>query len=193
MSGQAQRLEELLARVQENRKQPRAAEPAAPPMAAPAAAPMAARAPAPAPARVQRAEPETVDLDPFMSEPPAAPAPAPRMPAPAPHPASPPGTALATPLELALEDEVVRASREPAQARPMAKPPAAPMAPMAPMAAASPPSPAVHAGPPEGRVLADPGPMAASRPIAQAVTKHPPVTGQTFGDLLRRSLSLRPR
>jgi hypothetical protein len=52
---------------------------------------------------------------------------------------------------------------------------------------------AAHALEIEGRVIADPAPPIPSKPIAQATTKHPPASGNTFGDLLRRSLALRPR
>jgi hypothetical protein len=45
----------------------------------------------------------------------------------------------------------------------------------------------------EGRVVADPQPVQPGRPIAHAVSMHPPSQALTFGELLRRSLSLRPR
>jgi hypothetical protein len=156
MSGHAERLQELLARVQGNRAQSRDEHDEA------SAGPVVVSDP-------------PIEIDPFAS---MAPAPFAAAPKASPHPASPPGTAAATPLELAIEDEVVRASREPVRA-------AAP-SPAAPAQAA----PAASA---QGRTLADPAPMAVSRPIAQSGAKHPPASGQTFGDLLRRSLSLRPR
>jgi hypothetical protein len=84
---------------------------------------------------------------------------------PGPAPARPnlPGS---TPLEMALEGEVARAAAVHASE---------------------------HAPEIEGRVIADPAPPMPSKPIAQAVTKHPPTTGSTFGELLKRSLALRPR
>ncbi|MFI5308417.1 MAG: hypothetical protein ACHQ53_13755 [Polyangiales bacterium] len=42
-------------------------------------------------------------------------------------------------------------------------------------------------------LLVDPVLDAPSKPIAQVVSKHPPSTPLSFGDLLRRSLSARPR
>ncbi len=90
---------------------------------------------------------------------------------PRPMPARPQGSAGATPLEMALEGEVARAA---AQTAPVPSEPFAPAM-------------------PQGRVLADPAPPTVTRAIAQAVTKHPPTTGHTFGEVLRRSLALRPR
>jgi hypothetical protein len=90
----------------------------------------------------------------------------------APSPArSQQGTAGSTPLEMALEGEVARvaAQGEAHHAHEAAGAPAV------------------------GRVLADPTPPTVTRPIVQAVTKHPPTTGHTFGEMLRRSLALRPR
>jgi len=48
----------------------------------------------------------------------------------------------------------------------------------------------VAAGP---NLVIDPALEAPSKPIAQVVSKHPPSTPASFGDLLRRSLSARPR
>jgi hypothetical protein len=41
-------------------------------------------------------------------------------------------------------------------------------------------------------VLADAGAMQPSKPIAHVVSPHPPAVALTFGELLRRSLALRP-
>jgi hypothetical protein len=44
----------------------------------------------------------------------------------------------------------------------------------------------------EPRIIDPPVPQPA-RPVAQVVSKHPPMVALSFGELLRRSLSLRPR
>jgi len=60
--------------------------------------------------------------------------------------------------------------------------------------APAPAPPAQAAAPPaEGLVLADPVLGSPAKPIAQVVSKHPPLATPSFSDLLRRSLSARPR
>jgi hypothetical protein len=80
-----------------------------------------------------------------------------------------------TPLEMALEG---RASRQPER-----PPPAAEAAPIT----FAPPAPQ------GGRVLAEPVTAEPTKPIVQVVSKQPPHAAASFGELLRRSLSLRPR
>jgi hypothetical protein len=45
----------------------------------------------------------------------------------------------------------------------------------------------------EQPLLIDPPIPQPTKPVAQVVSKHPPSVASTFGELLRRSLSLRPR
>src|SRR6185295_111636 len=87
----------------------------------------------------------------------------------------------ATPLEMAFEDQLSGAHAAP-QAKPAQQP--APAS-FSPQAAAS----AVR----EGAMLVDPAVPQPSKPIVQVVSKHPPSVASTFGELLKRSLSLRPR
>jgi hypothetical protein len=94
----------------------------------------------------------------------------------------------ATPLELAVEDTLDR----PAVAPVVQLPTRGNTQPISP-AAAAPPPPAAPTARRDGVVLADPAPPAPSRPIAQVLSKQPPITPTSFGDLLKRSLSLRPR
>ncbi len=146
MSGQVDKLHNLLTRVQENRTQPRA------------------QAVAPAPAAV---EPEP--------------------------PAAQRATRASSPLEMAVAGELDRAQPAPAPAPPAAAP-APPAAAPAPPAAAPAPAPAPAPASPEGGiVLADPNPVEPARSVAQVVSKSPVGTDLSFGELLRRSLSLRPR
>jgi hypothetical protein len=105
--------------------------------------------------------------------PPARLPPQPERPMPAPARPTAPG---ATPLEMALEGEVARAADAAAMS-------AAPMR-------SEQRGELLEGG---GRVLADPTPPQLNRPIVQAVTKHPPTTPNSFGELLKRSLALRPR
>jgi hypothetical protein len=42
-------------------------------------------------------------------------------------------------------------------------------------------------------MLVDPPVAQPSKPIVQVVSKHPPTASSSFGELLKRSLSLRPR
>jgi hypothetical protein len=171
MSNQTDRLEALLARVQQNRQQPRAVAGFASTIAG-----HAAPGPAAAPPE-RRAEPR---------------APEPRAPEPRAKPA-------ATPLEMAFENSVnVSANAAPARAPNAAPsvntaPARAPNAGAGPRGATQPLHSQPAAAPREGVMLVDPSPMQPGRPIAQVVSKHPPSQAATFGELLRRSLSLRPR
>jgi hypothetical protein len=88
-------------------------------------------------------------------------------------PATAPGRA-ASPLEAAVADQLEKP-----------QPAAAPT----PVPAPAPANPASQGG----AVIAAPEPPEVSRPVAQVISRHPDVAGASFGDLLRRSLSLRPR
>jgi hypothetical protein len=169
---QVERLSALLARVQRNRSLPRGDNGAVSKTQAGVGAPAAP--PAPAKPRV-----ETAKVAPAPVPPPkAAPAPAPaQMAAPVPPPAAAParGKAAPTPLEMALEGRLSR-PMETATQPPEVVPPPAATAPVR-----------------EGRVLAEPIVPEPSKPIVQVVSKQPPHTVASFGELLRRSLSLRPR
>lgn len=93
-----------------------------------------------------------------------------------------------TPLEMALEDRASRRVDPPTQPisfTPGPMPRAAVPPPAQPLAQ----SPASEAG----RVLSDPEPAEPSKPIVQVVSRQPPIAASSFGELLRRSLSLRPR
>jgi len=186
MSDQLQRLEALLERIQQNRGGTSAGGGAAPVQAIAAAKPR---------------------VEPAVSARPASTSGAPR------------AKAAPTPLELALEGRASRLTPQqpvpkPAVAAPVA--PAAPArpAPAAPARAAAQPAPAAPAAPApaparaqvyqnapapapapvrEGRVLAEPTVAEPTKPIAQVLSKQPPIAALTFGELLRRSLSLRPR
>lgn len=170
-AGEVQRLEGLLARVQKNRNEPRLANAAAPAVAeAPAAA---AQLPTPAvAARVTTPSPFEDAVESRLSTPaqPAAPmtAPAARAaslkPAPAAQPAARPASLKpAAPAAAAPQVAVARAV-----------PVAAPVDPNAP-----------------ARIATSPAPPSA--PISQVASAHPSMEGVSFGELLRRSLSLRPR
>ena len=93
----------------------------------------------------------------------------------------------ATPLEMAVEDTLDRPAVAPVVQLPTRA--AQPAAPPAPVAQAQPATAARR----DGVVLADPVPATPARPIAQVLSKHAPITPTSFGDLLKRSLSLRPR
>jgi hypothetical protein len=96
----------------------------------------------------------------------------------------------ATPLEMAVEDTLDRPAVSPVVAQPArAQPAPAPQAP----APAPPAAQAAPAAKRDGVVLADPVPANPARPIAQVLSKQAPITPTSFGDLLKRSLSLRPR
>jgi translation initiation factor IF-2 len=210
---QVERLQALLEKVKQNRDAAREA-PAGPARAAAAmpaasaqvaAAPRAApAAPAPAPTAkkpaasaqapttpvgmptpMRRAPAIEEELD-FSSLPPPG---ASRAPAqePAFTPAERRTRPGATPLELAVEDTLDRPAVSPVVSQP-ARPPA-------PAAAQPAPAPPVAqaAQRRDGVVLADPAPPNPGRPIAQTISKQPPISPTSFGDLLKRSLSLRPR
>jgi hypothetical protein len=161
MTTQVDRLETLLARVQQNRQRPRAASPDALAAKQVAGAPMAPVAAAPSP---PRAAPNRADTRPLKPQP-----------APSAAQAAPPRPA-ATPLEMAVEGRLSSPSAHGAGqvSMPQQPPPAAPVS-------------------YDGRVLVDPQPAPAGRPIVQVVSMNPPSQALTFGELLRRSLSLRPR
>ena len=166
MSTQVERLEALLERVQANRAHPRAPGQAAQPAAAArfdARAPAAPARPAPPPAAAARAEPRQPDR----------------------------GKPGATPLEMAFEDQLSGAHAPP-QAKPAPQQAAPSFTPREPAPSFS-QQPAAPAGPREGAMLVDPQVAQPSKPIVQVVSKHPPSVASTFGELLRRSLSLRPR
>jgi hypothetical protein len=164
MNTQVDRLQALLQRVQLNRSKPHAVW----------VAPVSAE-------QARSAEPSRAA---------AVPAPAPHMSAPAPHmpatqsPRGPDPTvrsgapeprakpATATPLEMAVEGHFSR----PVPAEPAAKP-----------------AVATASGSSQGVALVDVALPQPQKPIAHVVSKHPHSSAATFGDLLRRSLSLRPR
>jgi hypothetical protein len=125
-----------------------------------------------APAVVRRtpAEPPPAPVAAPVSAPPPPP---PAPPAPAPAMAQPARARPApTPLEMALEGRASGGVGKPERAAPAAPPP-------------SPPT--------EGRVLAEPNTAEPTKPIVQVVSKQPPAAAASFGELLKRSLSLRPR
>lgn len=192
MSEPVDRLHELLARVQENRQAPRAvAEPR------PAAAKAAAAAPfvsARQPMRPAMEEhiPQARSLP---AKPVAAPtAQAPLAPAPSrSQPAVVPDRRLSrerlsTPLELAVEDELRKGPSEPPTSQfSLGKEGRAELdlADRAPRAGIGGDAP---------DFVIEPAPMREpNRPIAQTVSKHATEVDMTFGAMLRRSLSLRPR
>jgi len=185
-SAQAQKLEALLARVQHNRSQARHASAASSAHARGAEIPEESFEDPPSlvpepdsfapPVPAARAVPPPVVPRPPVrqtTEPVVAPSPA----------ASSRGPR--TPLEIAVEDKLEHPSTRPHQSVPQRPPAAAAPAPA--------PAPAPRASADEPITLADPPAPAVSKPIAQVVSKQPPVASATFGDLLRRSLSLRPR
>ena len=216
---QIERLSQLLAKVQKNRKQPRVglgpmaglsatvpanttgpAVSAAKPLPAPQGpSSTGGLGPAAAPPRTRKATP-TEPITAAVAAPPTpvreehAPEPPVRRPA---APARP-----ISPLETALSGEAEREERAmPAPARAPA-PPAAPAAnEIAPRAGGTqprsqrPPMPPAEASaqqPIVPRVIEPDPPRASTRPIAQVVSKHAPVVDATFGAMLKRSLSLRP-
>ena len=110
----------------------------------------------------------------------AAPAPAAAPVRAAPPPEQRPKPKAATPLEMAVEGRM----SQPVSPQPEVK---------RPMPQTTPKIAAVAAPVSEGVLLVE-GTMAEpSKPIVHVVSKHPPSTALSFGDLLRRSLSLRPR
>jgi hypothetical protein len=208
---QVARLQALLSRVQTNRGKPRSAGNGA--VAAVASA-LAAPMPIAKPSAFEEALPVSIDTMPppaafakpqvHQGRPSAEPQrsvraaieaehvrmpdikPAPRVSAqparamPAPARPTAPG---ATPLEMALEGEVARAADA-----------AAAMPAPAPVQRPEPrPDPRAELEGGAGRILADPTPPQPTRPIVQATTKHPPAQPNSFAELLKRSLALRPR
>ncbi len=130
----------------------------------------------PAPQPVAAIAPPAAAPAPRRAEVPVPPAPvAPVAPAPG---APSRGRHAPTPLEMALEGRVSQPSEQ--FASPTAVAPAPAPAPAAPTRAA-------------GRVLAEPITPEPSKPIVQVVSKQPPHAAASFGELLKRSLSLRPR
>lgn len=160
-TAQVQRLEGLLARVQQNRQ------------ARPAAATAAS------PASVEMDEPvfdaPKPKLEPTLPEPRVVAAPKPMAPAP-----------VAQPV-VSMKPAPVAAPVAKAAPAPMAKPvtPEVAVARSIPVASA-----AVDPNVPS-RVVTSPAPPSA--PIAQPTSPHPTMDGPSFGELLRRSLALRPR
>jgi hypothetical protein len=133
------------------------------------------------PARAVRPAIETEHVRvPDIKRPPAQLPPQPDRPLPAPARPMAPG---ATPLEMALEGEVARAADAAAASLPAAPPPR--------LEARPDPSRELEGG--AGRILADPTPPQPTRAIVQATTKHPPAQPNSFAELLKRSLALRPR
>ena len=180
---QLDRLQSLLERVQRNRAQPRAehehgvaagsavavARTATPSAAPPAVVKVAA------PARVASATPAPV----------AAPARARSMGS-APPPSRP---RQSTPLEQAVEGQVAeRATGGIGSPAPRSAPPAPRSAPPVPRSL-----PPVVAAQPGGPQRIEPQLPTINQPVAQLLTAPPRVEELTFGDLLRRSLSLRPQ
>ncbi len=160
-TAQIQRLEGLLARVQQNRQ----ARPAAPGALAAPPSPVEMDAPA------FEAPKAKVDVlpEPRMSTKPAQPA----QPVPA-----------AAPVVSVKPVPVAAPVAKPAP-QPMAKTPEVAVARSIPVASA-----AVDPNVP-ARVVTSPAPPSA--PIAQTTSAHPTMDGPSFGELLRRSLALRPR
>jgi hypothetical protein len=172
MSTQVDRLQALLERVQANRGRPRASAPAVQPAAA-----VRFDAPAPAPS-----------ASPPRHAPPAAPPAARAEPRSADR-----ARAGATPLEMAFEDQLSGAHAAPQAkpAQPAAREPAPSFSPREAASSREPAAPAVASR--EGAMLVDPPVPQPSKPIVQVVSKHPPSVASNFGELLKRSLSLRPR
>jgi hypothetical protein len=184
-----QKLETLLSRVQERRTQPRGS--AAPEAFDLPAAPIAAAKPAVAAATRSLPTERAAVVEERVSLPgarPAAPQPQARLPEPPQaQPASPNRGRLSTPLEMALEDELSRPPLAAAASRAAAPPkitePSMPAAPKGSQFA-----------PDDEPFTIDPEPMREpARPIAQTMSKHSVEMDITFGAMLKRSLSLRPR
>jgi hypothetical protein len=178
---QVERLEALLVRVQRNRTQPRPASGDNGRSRDEASFEgVTSQRPAPEPIQAAQARPPAPLAPPEMSAPPV---PRPQMRA-ITEPLAAPGPGASrparTPLEMAVENKLERPSTHPH---------------LQPSAAVTVPQPVSFArsGSDEPVMLADPPPPQASRGIGQVVSKSPPIAAQTFGDLLRRSLSLRPR
>ena len=198
---QVQKLEALLSRVQDRRTQPHASPAVqAPVAAAPAPRPAPAAAPAPrapsAPvAMPMRSSPteraavveERVNLHGSRAAAPVAAAPVhaearlPDLEPVAPMPQRSANSRTSTPLEMALEDEF---NRQPMAAAPRRhSEPSMQTAPAAHRAEIS-----------EQPFTIEPEPLQEpARPIAQVMSKHSVEMDITFGAMLKRSLSLRPR
>jgi hypothetical protein len=132
---------------------------------------------APAPQPVAAIAPPAAAPAPRRAEVPVPPAPvAPVAPAPS---APSRGRHAPTPLEMALEGRVSQPSEQFASHTAVAPAPA--------------PVPAAAPARAAGRVLAEPITPEPSKPIVQVVSKQPPHAAASFGELLKRSLSLRPR
>jgi hypothetical protein len=204
------RLQGLLTRVQENRMaarpapsagastaspQPTAAATAPKPMSMGASPGMqgAARQPSRAPIAEERVNlPQNRSMG---ARPPAAapePAPKPREAAPAPVPLATAAHStrdrLSTPLEMALEDEINKSPSEPPTAQFAVSRPARPAPGKPSFGAARNPNDEEADFSVEAEPMREP-----NRSIAQVVSKHAPEIDATFGAMLRRSLSLRPR
>jgi hypothetical protein len=184
MTGQTDRLQALLVRVQENRQQPRGGNTRA--YQAPPAvqeAPVVHRAqPAPreVPQPVYAAAAQAPAAQPAFGE------------RTQPRSADPRGAkAAATPLEMAVEGRLSAPIHAPANTPPQAPAQSHAHAPpqRAHAQAAAPAAPVSR----EGVVLVEAQVPQPTRPIAQVVSMNPPSLAATFGELLRRSLSLRPR
>jgi hypothetical protein len=180
-SAQVEKLEALLARVQRNRTQPRAGSGSnGRPRDEMSFEGVTSVRPAPEPVQPAQARPPTPMAAPEMQAPPV---PRPQVRA-ITEPIAAPGPGASrparTPLEMAVENKLERPSTHPHQQ---------------PSSAVTVPQPVSFArsASDEPVMLADPAPVQASRGIGQVVSKSPPIVAQTFGDLLRRSLSLRPR
>ena len=165
MSTDVEALQQLLARVQHNRAQPRAA-----------VSDMQAQSSSPQGMRAQPiALPESDDYAAPLAAPLAAPVP----------------VAVEAP-QAPLAQETPRRSvpidllPEPTTAVQFGRP--QPLTMPSEMPASSPAAVRV-----QGAVIAEPVPAAPSRPIAETVSKSPQLRPMTFGDLLWRSLALRPR
>jgi translation initiation factor IF-2 len=201
---QVERLEALLARVQRNRSLPRRdnAAPAPRPRAEQAPAAPVAAAPVPRP-RVEQppaAPPAAPAARPRVEQAPAAPVAA--APAPKPRAEQPPPAPIAPP---AARPRTEQPQPAPASAPPRAKPALTPLemalegragqpaTPLRQQLIDSVPPPAAAPMRDVGRVLAEPSTPEPSKPNVQVVSKQPPHAVASFGELLRRSLSLRPR
>jgi len=174
-----EKLEALLARVQHNRDVPRMA-PSAPAFAS-------------EPQEESFEDPPSLVPEPSFAPEPARPQAAVPVPRPPVRPITEPiamptaSRPARTPLELAVENKLERPSTHPNLQPPQPVQPSGPAAVPPPVAFARP------ASSDEPVILADPPPPTASRSIGQVVSKAAPIASQTFGDLLRKSLSLRPR
>jgi hypothetical protein len=179
---QVERLTALLARVQRNRGLPRGDNGASRPQAAPMTAPVAAAPPA------RRAEPPVA----AVPTPPAA-----VMATPAGASAAARARPAPTPLEMAFEGRVSQPEQltQPIDLAPLPTASSSGGTAAASRGGASADTAASRGGASgrDGRVLAEPNTPEPSKPIVQVVSKQPPHTAASFGELLRRSLSLRPR